>query len=115
MQIPNARSAYVPPDKVSEYLLSNTHPVGKTKRALLELLGYGPDDPGRLAADLLRLVQDNPVEAMIRTPYGTKWIVSGFLRGPAGLGASMRTVWLIEEGTTTPRFITAYPTRRWNH
>ena len=39
--LPNARHAWIPPDKVSDYLLSHTHPVGASTSRLFAAHGYG--------------------------------------------------------------------------
>jgi hypothetical protein len=41
--------------------------------------------------------------------HGQKYIVDGILRAPDGLTALVRTVWIVDIGGDTPRFVTAYP------
>jgi hypothetical protein len=54
MRLPHAERAYVDPRKVSNYLLSATHPVGRHKARYFWSLGFNPDDLERLTAALLR-------------------------------------------------------------
>ena len=51
MKLP-ARDAIIPPDKLRDYLLSLTHPDGRTKAQYLRRLGYSQDTVVRLEADL---------------------------------------------------------------
>jgi hypothetical protein len=44
-----------------------------------------------------------------RSPYGTKYMIDGALDTPNGVMIRVRTIWIIEKGQDTPRFITAYP------
>ena len=48
----SAKDAVIPPEKLSRYILSPTHPDGRTKAQYLARLGYSGDDGPRLAADL---------------------------------------------------------------
>ena len=38
-----------------------------------------------------------------------KYVVSGRLSGPSGDAAGVITVWIILDGESAPRFVTAYP------
>ena len=52
MQIPNGSSAYIPVEKLRDYILSQAHPIGRFKFAFFRSLGYEPDDFERLATDI---------------------------------------------------------------
>lgn len=40
MQLPNSESAIVPEEKLRDYLLSPTHPIGRYKASFFHDLGY---------------------------------------------------------------------------
>lgn len=48
----SAREAFVPADKLRDYLLSTTHADGRSKADYLGQLGYSQDAFGQLEADL---------------------------------------------------------------
>lgn len=55
------------------------------------------------------LYPSGDAEAVEAAKFGTKYVVRGVLAGPDGRSAAIVTVWIILSGTTTPRFVTAYP------
>jgi hypothetical protein len=46
---------------------------------------------------------------IVRSPYGTKYIVDGPLRSPDGRLPIVRTIWIVDAETEFPRLVTAYP------
>jgi len=90
-------------------LLSSVHPIGRFKSAFFTSLGYSPDDWRRLEAGLLVHAQNHEVIETQPNPYGMKYVVSGRLSGPSGDAAGVITVWIILDGESAPRFVTAYP------
>ena len=40
MKVPNNDKAIIPIEKIRDYLLSNSHPVGKTKAVFFNKIGY---------------------------------------------------------------------------
>jgi hypothetical protein len=112
MPIPNANAAFVPPEKVTDYLLDEQHPVGKSKAKWFSSLGYDVGDSGRLEKDLLKLVQSSEDYAEKASSFGTKYVVSGRITSPSGRDANVTTVWIIESSGGAPRLVTAYPGER---
>jgi len=108
VKLPNADSAVIPPEKLRDYLLSSSHPVGRFKAAFFRALGYTDDDWERLEGDI-RSVLTNDAMVGEQTGYGQKLEVRGNITGPAGRNAEIVTAWIILKGESIPRFITAYP------
>ena len=54
-------------------------------------------------------VRTNAVAHAEVSPYGTKYCVEGPLRSPDGRNPSVSTVWVVLDGDTIPRFVTAFP------
>ena len=109
MKLPNRDRAAVDPQKITSYLLSVTHPVGRSKARFFRGLGFDEGTAGDLERALLEVARTGEVVQTIVVPYGTKFVVDGILRTPAGSAVSVRTVWVVEAGQVLPRFVTAYP------
>ena len=104
----NAHAAIVPADKLRDYLLSSTHPIGRYKSAFFRSLGYAQEHWHVLGCELRATLSNDalPFGAM---EYGQKYGVRGTLTGPNGRTGRVITVWIILTGEVTPRFVTAYP------
>ena len=107
--LPNHEQAYIPKPKLTEYLLSETHEVGKAKAKYFRSLGYTEVNADQLADSLLMIAKSKEVSQAVTTPYGTKYIVQGDICTPIGTTVRIRTVWVVESGYKRPRFVTAYP------
>jgi hypothetical protein len=108
MKLPNRENAYIAPPKLTDYLLSETHPVGKSKARLLRAVGFDETNVHLLEQHLLAISHSGEVEEVEATPHGTKYVVEGPLPTPVGGILHMRTVWIIDTGQSRPRFVTAY-------
>jgi hypothetical protein len=67
MKLPDAEHAYVPPEKLTRYLLSLTDPVGRSKAAYFRALVYDEENVGQLTGALLRLARTEEVRIRIET------------------------------------------------
>jgi hypothetical protein len=112
VKLPGAERAVVDPAKVRDYLLSESHPVGRFKAAFFLALGYSAAAWQGLAADIRRHAMENEASATKASPYGQKYEVRGTLIGPTGQGATLVVVWIVLRGEDFPRFVTAYPGAR---
>ena len=72
MKLPGAERAVIDRPKVADYLLSESHPVGRFKSAFFIGLGYSATAWEALAADLVRHAADNEAVATDATRYGQK-------------------------------------------
>ncbi len=107
--LPQAQQATISTDKLTGYLLSDAHPVGASKARFFRRHGYTPEVAARLADDLRHIARTGTTVAVQTTPFGTKYVVDGFVRAPDGLTVTLRTIWLVASPGDVPRFITAYP------
>lgn len=107
--LPNKANAYVPLRKVEEYLLSETHAIGKSKAKFFRSLGFDEATADKLQQGLLDIAQTGWVKEQINTPYGVKYVIDGLLEPPCGTVVRIRTIWIIEFEDRSPRFVTAYP------
>jgi hypothetical protein len=97
--------------KVREYLLSRSHPIGRLKAAFFGTLGFELESLPDLRAALQAHALAGEVVDREATPYGTKYVVEGVLRGPRR-SALVRSVWIHEGSGPVLRLITAYPASR---
>lgn len=109
MKLPDREGAYVPRVKIRDYLLSETHPIGKSKAKFFRSLGFNEANDDLLKQELLRIVRMEDVKEAVSSEHGVKYIIDGTIQAPAGERVSVRTIWIVDKGQIHPRFVTAYP------
>ncbi|MCR9093313.1 MAG: hypothetical protein NXI30_03765 [bacterium] len=108
MKLPNANRAEIPPEKLREYLLSASHPVGRFKSRFFRSLGYTPENWESLSEVLLEVARSGDA-VEVSSPFGRKFRVAGDIPGTDGKPAAILTIWILTPDTENPRFVTAYP------
>ncbi len=109
--LPNAEMASVEEKKITEYLLSDTHPQGRSKAQFFRAFGFVPERGAELAEALVRHAQTGSVVSQVSLPDSTQYAIEGELPAPDGRRPQVRTVWETRPGgEPRPRLITAYPT-----
>jgi hypothetical protein len=98
----------VPREKLIDYLLSQTHAVGRSKARFFRAHGYSEATIDRLEQDLIEVVRANDVQQVAASPHGIKHVVDDIPETPRGTRVEIRTVWIAERNER-PRFVTAYP------
>ena len=111
MKLPNAESAVVEPEKITEYLLNAAHPDNGGKAAFFEALGFQRQEPQVLAEALMDLARQAEVMQTVQSPHGWKYIVVGQIKSPLAKAGKVRTVWIIDKGCHMARLVTVYPHR----
>lgn len=109
MKLPNSKNAYVPKEKLLGYLLSEAHPVGKSKAKFFRKLGFNETNADELERSLLSIAKTNDVENTKEMPYGISYVINGSINVPKHKSVTIKTVWFVESGKTSPRFVTAIP------
>jgi hypothetical protein len=112
MKMPNADTATIARAKVLDYLLAEAHPHGRHKAAFFTRFGFSRDAWQVLASVLARHGAENEVSRTEDSRFGTRYIIQGAVTAPDGRRPMIRTVWFVETGESTPRFVTAYPLER---
>ncbi|MBL7179966.1 MAG: hypothetical protein ISS65_07115 [Desulfobacterales bacterium] len=107
--LPNCEKAYVPKEKLGNYLLSETHAVGRAKARYFRSIGYTAENADDLADALVMIASSEGVCQEILSDFGTKYVIDGELVTPIGTAVQIRTVWVIDSRDARPRFVTAYP------
>jgi hypothetical protein len=111
MKLPHAEQATVPEQKVVDYLLSVTHRDGRHKAAYFGRFGFTATAWQVFAEALRRHAADYKVVETDQTAYGTSYVIEGPLMAPDGRMPVVRVVWFVETGQTSPRLVTAYPSK----
>lgn len=109
MKLPKADQAQVDRGKITEYLLSATHPDGASKAKFFLRFGFHLGNWEILRAALQKHGVECAVVKTVESAFGTRYTVEGALETPDGRNPRLRTVWLVEKGDTVPRLIIAYP------
>ncbi len=109
MKLPNSKNAYISSSKLLDYLLSQTHPIGKTKARYLRSVGFNESNIDSLRQSLINLSQTEEIKEAIASPHGVKYLIDGSIQTPVGTYIKLRTIWIIDSGQDYPRFVTAYP------
>ena len=112
MRLPNALSAVVEREKITEYLLNPAHPDNGGKAPFFIALGFERENWEPFAAALRQLAVHAPVSKYVETAHGKKYIVDGAIESPAGKMPVVRTVWIVNKGADVARLVTAYPHER---
>ncbi len=95
--------------KVTDYLLSEIHPVGRHKAVVFRALGYDSQRPSVLADHLRFLAEGGVIRSEEANAFGVVRVVGGTLLGPSGRGRAFVTVWILVDGGSEFRLVTAYP------
>ncbi len=109
MRLPNADRAQVDREKITEYLLSTDHPDGRSKARFFTGFGFRIESWNILAEALRKHGTSHFVVTAVESGFGTRYTIEGELETPDGRKPRVRTVWMVEKGSETPRLITAYP------
>ena len=109
LKLPNAEQAIIPSDKVTDYLLSKSHLIGRWKARFFLSIGFSEAKADELKDALMNVARTGEVKSAITSDFGVKYVVEGVISGPGGRRAVIRTVWVVETGQDRPRLITAYP------
>lgn len=109
MKLPYRKKAIVPKEKLTKYLLSETHPVGSAKSKFFRSLGFNNSNMDELTKAFLKIAQDNDVKEERKFEYGINYVIDGIIETPSGKNVILTTVWFTQTTKSRPRFVTAYP------
>lgn len=109
MRLPNAEAARIEVEKLEGYLLCETHAIGRSKARYFRGVGFDESSVDLLLRGLLAIAKNEEVVESVSSIHGVKYVVDGVVTAPSGAKVKLRTVWIIDRGHDTPRFVTAYP------
>jgi Domain of unknown function (DUF6883) len=109
MTLPNAAHATLPIGKLSGFLLNVSHKRGAAKAKPLLRLGYRAEAPRILEMDLRSQHLTRPATRTSGSEYAIVYMIEGPIRTPSGKTVRFCSIWQVDIGSETPRFITMYP------
>lgn len=109
MKLPHLDQATIGAEKISEYLLSPTHPVGRHKARFFQQFGFAQSAAATLRTSLLAHARSHEVALVSESRFGKRYAIDGALQSPDGRNPRLRVIWFIESGKEEPRFVTAHP------
>ncbi len=109
MELPNGKNAIVSKEKLTDYLLSETHPVGSSKARYFRKLGFNKLNISRLEKLLLKIAGNNKIKNTKEFTYGINYVIEGKIKTPSGKVVTIATVWFTKTKESKPSFVTAYP------
>src|SRR3989344_7866747 len=105
MKLPNSNKVIIPREKLTEYVLSETHSTGKFKAKYFGNLGFNGANIRFFQEALQKIVKSEEVKNEIVSPYGIKYILDGKISTPSGKIVQVRTIWIIEKEQNRPGFV----------
>ena len=108
MPFPNADHAVIAEEKIRDYLLNPSHPIGGSKAVWFASIGYALGNWQDLADDLLNVARTSEDFVAKSSPFGVKYEVSGARGRPGHRPGLVVSVWIVDENDH-PRLVTAYP------
>ncbi|UKO95851.1 DUF6883 domain-containing protein [Nostoc sp. UHCC 0870] len=107
--LPNAENAVVEIRKLREYCLNPEHPKGKDKARLFSsILGITADNAEELRQIILKAAKIYEVSLNRRDQFGQRYTLD-FPLTWQDKTATIRTGWIIEDGSDVPRLTSCYP------
>jgi len=108
MRLPE--DAIISPEKLKGYLLAPRKRNDKSK--WLDQEGYNLENWQTLENDVRNQLLTEDASFLESSAYGDLYEIRGTLKGPAGKGLPVCTVWMAETATKITKFITMYPDKR---
>lgn len=108
MKMPNNTEAIVDTNKITDYLLSDTHEIGKHKAAFFKSFGFDVSSPITITKALKAHAEERVILNSKDSPYGKKYELECEIETPDDRNPCIVSVWIIENNTNEPRLITAY-------
>lgn len=109
MKLPNGNNALVSIEKLTDYLLSETHAVGKAKAKFFRGLGFNDSNVNQLEKSLLKIARTNNIKNIKEFAYGINYVLEGKIKTPSRKIITIVTVWFAKTKESKPSFVTAYP------
>lgn len=107
--IPNLKNANIPEAKITGYALNKDHPKGKDKAIAFEKsLGYNVNNKDELLRQVSEGLKRYKCSKRAATQYGEPYEVAMIIKGANGKYAKVKTGWIINHGSDTPRLTTIY-------
>ncbi|OOX81424.1 DUF6883 domain-containing protein [Snodgrassella alvi] len=108
-KLANVDKAVIDPNKVTSYALNTEHPVGGNKAKVFEsALGYNQSNANDLISKIQSGAKTNTAILGKADNHGQRITIDMPITGPNGKTATVRTGWIYDPGSSTPRLTTLY-------
>jgi hypothetical protein len=105
----NCDKANIPIEKLVNYALSPNSIDGKNKAKVFEsVLGFTQKNAELLKQQILQNLSKYKAETGSLDKYGQRYAVDMLIKGPNGKTATVRTGWIIDQGSDIPRLTTVF-------
>lgn len=111
MKIPNNNLSFVADNKITDYLLSDIHEIGKHKAAFFKCFGFDISDIATFKGSLIQHSIDREIEKTKESGFGVKYELKCEIKTPDERNPCIVTVWIVENGQGEPKLVTAYPVK----
>ena len=109
MKIPNNNLSFVADNKITDYLLSEVHEIGKYKADFFKRFGFDISDIEKFKGSLIQHSIDRDIEITKDTDFGIKYELKCKIKTPDDRNPCIVSVWIVENGQEAPKLVTAYP------
>jgi len=109
MKIPNNNQSIVADNKITDYLLSETHEIGKRKADFFKRFGFDIKDIDTLRDSLIQHSIDRDIEQTKNSEFGIKYELKCEIKTPDKRNPCIVSVRIVENGQEEPKLVTAYP------
>lgn len=111
MKIPNNNRSLVADNKITDYLLSETHDKGEHKADFFKRFGFDIANIDTFKSSLIQHSIDRDIEQTKDSGFGIKYELKCEIRTPDERNPCIVTVWIVENGQEEPKLVTAYPAK----
>lgn len=112
MKMPNNEQSFVEDKKITHYLLSDTHSLGKHKAKFFKSFGFKGTDIETFKSALIAHAIEKQIEESEDNGFGKKFELKCDFQTPDSRNPCIVSVWIIEKGNTIPKLVTAYPEKK---
>lgn len=109
MKLPNCKSVIISKEKLTDYILSEIHPIGKFKANFFRKFGFDETNVNLFEKAIWKIAKSQQIIEILPSVFGTKYIIDGEIKTPSEKPIKVRTIWIIETNQIRPRFVTIYP------
>lgn len=110
--LPNAATVQIADAKVRDFILDATHTDNKGRAAFFLGFGFTQQQWEVLRDALIAHPHSNAIFRATPTGFGTRYRVRCSITSPDTRNPCIDTLWVIDQGSTVPAFLTAYPAPR---
>ena len=112
MKLPYRLKAFIPPEKIDDYLLSSIHEKGKYKAAFFKKIGFDTTNKALFEKSLLQIALNDDVvsirEIINKGKYfGKLYVIEGKIE--LSKVAKIKTVWKLLQNKRKPSLVTVTP------